>query len=39
MAELRHSNLGTPLPPGHQPVLESLQAAYERVAAEQATAG
>jgi len=36
MAELRHLHLGTPLPPGHQNVRERLQAAFERVAAENA---
>src|SRR5690606_11140338 len=35
MAELRHKHLGTPLPDGHAPVLERLQAAFERVVAEQ----
>ena len=32
MAELRHKHLGTPLPSGHQPVLERLTAAYEELA-------
>jgi DNA-binding HxlR family transcriptional regulator len=35
MTELRHTHLGTPLPAGHQPVLERLQAAYEKVVAAQ----
>jgi DNA-binding HxlR family transcriptional regulator len=33
MAELAHIHLGTPLPPGHESVLRSLQAAYENVVA------
>ena len=32
MAELRHLHLGTPLPPGHESMLDRLQAAFERVA-------
>jgi len=36
MAELRHLHLATPLPAGHQPVRDRLQAAFERVAAEAA---
>ena len=32
MDELRHEHLGAPLPPGHQPVLEKLTAAYEALA-------
>jgi DNA-binding HxlR family transcriptional regulator len=32
MAELRHAHLGTPLPPGHEPVLPRLTAAYEALA-------
>ena len=36
MAELRHTHLGTPLPPGHQPVLERLDAAYRKLAGDQA---
>jgi len=32
MAELRHLHLGTPLPPGHESVLDRLRGAYERVA-------
>ncbi len=32
MDELRHTHLGTPLPPGHQPVLDQLTAAYEALA-------
>ena len=36
MAELRHLHLGTPLPPGHERVLDRLQAAFERVAGKAA---
>jgi hypothetical protein len=36
MAELRHKHLGAALPEGHVAVLERLQAAFERVAAQQA---
>jgi len=36
MAELRHLHLGTPLPPGHESVLDRLQAAFERVAGKAA---
>lgn len=32
MDELRHQHLGTPLPQGHEPVLERLTAAYEELA-------
>jgi DNA-binding HxlR family transcriptional regulator len=32
MAELRHLHLGTPLPPGHESVLDRLRTAFERVA-------
>ncbi len=32
MDELRHQHLGTPLPSGHEPVLERLTAAYEELA-------
>ena len=39
MAELRHLHLGTPLPPGHRNVRERLQAAFERVVAENAGMG
>ncbi len=35
MAELRHLHLGTPLPPGHDPVLPRLTAAYLAEAARQ----
>ena len=34
MAELRHLHLGSPLPDGHRAVRDRLQAAFERVAAE-----
>jgi DNA-binding HxlR family transcriptional regulator len=33
MAELSHLHIGTPLPPEHQSVLDRLQAAFERIAA------
>jgi DNA-binding HxlR family transcriptional regulator len=33
MAELAHIHLGTPLPQGHESVLQRLQAAYEEVVA------
>ena len=33
MAELRHLHLGTPLPAGHESVLDRLQTAYEQVVA------
>lgn len=39
MAELRHLHLGTPLPPGHRNVRDRLQAAFERLAAENASPG
>lgn len=32
MDELRHDHLGTPLPAGHEPVLDRLTAAYEALA-------
>jgi DNA-binding HxlR family transcriptional regulator len=35
MAELRHLHLGTPLPAGHESVLDRLQTAYEQVVAAQ----
>lgn len=35
MAELRHTHLGSALPPGHVPVLPRLTAAYEAEAARQ----
>jgi DNA-binding HxlR family transcriptional regulator len=35
MSELRYQHLGRPLPEGHESVLERLQAAFERVSAEQ----
>jgi DNA-binding HxlR family transcriptional regulator len=38
MVELRHAHLGTPLPAGHQSVLQRLDAAYRRRAAEQQAA-
>jgi len=38
MTELRFLHLGAPLPKDHESVLGRLQAAFERVAAEQATA-
>lgn len=35
MAELRHYHLGTPLPEGHENVLDRLTAEFQRVVAEQ----
>jgi DNA-binding HxlR family transcriptional regulator len=37
MAELRHLHLGTPLPPGHESVLDRLRTAFERVALTSST--